>query len=210
VGQERDRTSAATAVSSGELMLGTPRLGEQLVELVSLVSVLRESGRVDDTRIGVWGDSFAPNNPPTADFRIPQGVDGRPREAEPAGALLATLLPDQRFFGTSKLRAVYAQGGVVDFRDVLASPWVFVPHDVLAPDLSWQFQLPALVVDRAPLPLRLAGFVDALNRPVADDDLRRVLQPVIDQYRRQKAENQLRIGGGTPAEIADWFAQALN
>jgi hypothetical protein len=52
---------------------------------------------------------------------------------------------------------------------VLYNQFVHIPHDALIPGANALDDLPALAASLAPLPLRMEGLVEGLNRTVADD-----------------------------------------
>lgn len=203
-GTDRDRTSAATAQSSSLLMLSRPQFVVQLHELWGVQALLRKSPLVDAQRIGWWGDSLAAPNPPETDYQIPHGVEGRPRESEPAGAWLAL------FAAGGSNAPVYARGGLVDFRDVLNDYGVYMPHDALVPGAGARFVLKDVAARRVPSATWLTEFVDGQNRAVSNEKLREHLQPLVEQYRQAQAEPALRTAPGSAPDIADWFAKALD
>jgi cephalosporin-C deacetylase-like acetyl esterase len=87
----RGQQSEATSISVTELMLGQALLGSRLRDLRSVLQHLRSRADVDANRIGVWGDSFAPTNPP--DLRDPLMGEGTPpHQAECLGGLLVALV----------------------------------------------------------------------------------------------------------------------
>lgn len=167
-GDGRGRTSAATSISATELMLGQTLLGSRLLDLRSVLQFLRQHARLDSDRIALWGDSFAPVNPPERNLAVPLDAAKLPDQAEPLGGLLALLggLFDER------ICAIHAQGGLVSYNSVLKSSFCYLPHDAVIPGALTVGDLPDLAAALAPRPLSLSGLVDGLNRRVPDEPLR--------------------------------------
>jgi dienelactone hydrolase len=159
-GEERDRQSAATALSVTALQFGDPLVAAQLRDLRALLGHLRAEEKVDGARLAVWGDSFAAENGVDTDFRTPHGVGGRPRGPEPLGAFLALLAG----LFEDDLSAVVARGGVADWSSALASPFVYLPHDVVVPGALACGDAADLAGALAPLPLRVSRLADACGR----------------------------------------------
>src|SRR5581483_459406 len=164
----RGRQSAATSISSSELMLGQTLLGSRLIDLRQVLAHLRDLAKtdrgteIDATRVALWGDSLAPVNPADRDLKVPLDADKQPDIAEPLGGLLA-------LFGAlyeDDVKAVYARGGLVGYRSVLNSPFVYVPHDIIVPGALTAGDLCEVSAGLYPRPQRLEGLVDGLNRRV--------------------------------------------
>jgi hypothetical protein len=176
----RGRRGAATARSSTELMLGGTMVGERLRELLSVREYLGGRPDLRHGPMAIWGDSFAPVNPPNREFRVPRGVSDRPKQSEPLGGMLALLAalyePD--------IRAVHVHGGLVGFRSVLQSPFVQIPHDVVVPGALTAGDLGGVAATIDPKRLRMDGLVDALNRRVRDGSPSSATEWLVDQLRR--------------------------
>lgn len=128
---DRSWYSKATSHSSSELMLGRTQLGNQLHDLRSVLAFLHDVPGLDARRTVLWGDSFAPANP--KDFQDPQlRTQPAPMVGEPAGGLLALLgaLFDEN------VRGAFARGTLSSWLDVFATPFVYLPHDVIVPDVT--------------------------------------------------------------------------
>jgi hypothetical protein len=163
LGTDRGRSSEATALSSGELMLGNTFVGLRLKDLRSVLRWLRTVPEIDAQRIALWGDSFAPENGPDRRLDVPLGISEEPLSAEPLGpllALLAGLFEDE-------VAAVVAQNGLIGFRSALQSPFVCIPHDVVVPGLLTAGDVGDLAAVLAPQPLLVQRFVDGANRAVS-------------------------------------------
>jgi dienelactone hydrolase len=160
VGHSRGRVGEDTSLSATELMLGGTMVGQRLADVRSVLRYLRTRQDLDLTRLAVWGDSFAPINPPDQNLSVPLGVSNGPVLSEPIGGILALLTA----LFEDEVRAVYACGGLTSFRSVLSSQFLNLPHDVVIPGALTAGDLCDLAAAVAPRPLALYGLVDGLNR----------------------------------------------
>jgi dienelactone hydrolase len=161
-GDGRGHRSEITSIAATELMLGRTLLGLRLRDLRSVIRHLKTRDDLDPKRLALWGDSFAPSNPPDRRFEMPLEVDGQPGLAEPLGALIA-------LFGAlydEDVRVVAARGGLSSFRALLDSSFCFVPFDALVPGALTVSDLEGVAAALAPRPVRLEGSVDGWNRLV--------------------------------------------
>ena len=127
-------------------MLGNTLVGLRLKDLRSVLRWLRTVPEIDAKRIGVWGDSFAPENGPERRLDVPLGIGEELPSAEPLGpllALLAALFEDD-------VAAVVARGGLIAFRSTLQSQFVCIPHDVVVPGLLTAGDVSDLAAGLAP------------------------------------------------------------
>lgn len=189
----RGRYSTSTGRSSTDLMLGDTTVAAKLRDLRSVIAHLRGRKDVDADRIAIWGDSFAATNGPDTNFKVPRRVDGRPLQSEPLGGMLALLAA----LFDEKISAVYAHGGLSEFRSVLESQFVLIPHDVVVPGFVTTGDLPAIAAAVAPRPLRLAELVDGLNRPLAAKDARKAYANASQQYQKSGAGEEFSITDGS-------------
>jgi hypothetical protein len=201
-GSGRGRTSSATAISATEWMLGRTLLGLRLRDLRAVLLYLRTRPELDPARLALWGDSFAPTNPMGRNLEVPLDAEPFPKECEPLGGLLA-------LFGAlfeEDVRAVYAQGGMASYASVLDSPFCYVPHDALVPGARTAGDLSDVAAALAPRPLRLAGLVDGLNRPVSAEAAAGIYAAARDAYRNAAAGNRFLLEpGGRGDAIAGWL-----
>ena len=162
-GKDLGRTSAMTAISASELMLGRTIAGLRVRDLRGLLRVLRTREEVDATRIALWGDSFAPVNGPETRVDVPWDAPKLPAVGHPMGGLTALLgalfEPD--------VRAVYARGGLESYASALRSPFLHVPHDAIVPGALLAGDLPA-VAAAVGRPLKREGQIDGLNRAAGE------------------------------------------
>lgn len=164
-GDGRGRSSAATSLSATELMLGQTLLGSRLRDLRAVLRYLRNRDDIAPKQMALWGDSLAPVNAPERDLRVPLDADRQPDLAEPLGDLLA-------LFGAlfeDDVKAVVSRGGLRNYSDLLTSPFLAVPHDVVVPRALEVGDLDGVVGALAGRPLRREGQVDGHNRRVGPE-----------------------------------------
>jgi dienelactone hydrolase len=188
-GPPRDRRSPAAGVTASEWMLGESLLGGRVRDLRAVLRHLRTRPDLDSRRIALWGESFAPVNPPDRTLMVAHAASERPPVAEPLGGLLAVLgalfEPD--------VRAVHVRGGLSDFLSVVAAQPVYVPCDVIVPDVLERTDLPDLAASLAPRPLRLVGPVDGSNRRVPQAELTERYALARASYERTGSPARLEI-----------------
>ncbi|MBI4662412.1 MAG: hypothetical protein HY735_26630 [Verrucomicrobia bacterium] len=198
----RHYRSEATSVSATELMLGRALLGSRLQDLRSIVRYLRSRSDLNARRLALWGDSFAPVNP--SDLVDPLIDEGQPPEqSEPMGGLLALL----GALYERDVRAVVANGTFPAFQAVLRDRFCYVPHDAIVPGALTAGDLCDVAAAFAPRPLRMARLIDGRNVPMAAEDVRQLLSPTLNAYRRIQTDFQLLPN--TDSDLASWFLQAL-
>jgi hypothetical protein len=171
-GAGRGRQTAATSISSSELMLGQTLIGSRLRDLRTVLRYLRARTNIGADRIALWGDSLAPVNPADRDLTVPLDADKQPNIAEPLGGLLA-------LFGAlyeEDVKAVYVRGGLASYQSVLGSQFVNIPHDVIVPGALTAGDLCDVAAALAPRSVRLEGLVDGLNRRVKGDALAKIYE----------------------------------
>jgi len=158
----RGRYSTDTGRSSTELMLGGTTVGARLRDLRCVMRYLRQKGPSKARSFTLWGDSFAATNPADRDFDIPRRVDGRPKQSEPLGGMLALL----GALYEDDVASVFVHGGLTSFTSVLTHQQVLIPHDVVVPGLLTVADLDDIATVLAPRPVVLAEMVDHLNRRI--------------------------------------------
>jgi hypothetical protein len=159
-------------------LFGETLLGQRLRDLRSVLTYLRGRDDIDATRLALWGDSFAPPNPPGTDFQVPRGVEGRPRESEPLGGLLALL----GALFEDDVRAAYGGGGLAGYQPVLSHYAVLLPHGDAVPGALTAGDLCDLAGGLAPRPLRLEATVDHLNRLLPAAEVKTAYGPAVRAY----------------------------
>jgi cephalosporin-C deacetylase-like acetyl esterase len=203
----RGRQSAATSISSTELMLGRTLLGSRLRDLRLVLKYLRSRNDVDAGRVALWGDSLAPANAANRDLKVPLDADKQPDVAEPLGGLLA-------LFGAlfeEDVKAVYVRGGLTAYRSVLQSQFVYIPHDSIVPGALTAGDLADVAAAAAPRPLRLEALVDGLNQRVQAKQLATSYEPARAAYASNKTDGKLQLVDepSSAATVARWLAESL-
>ena len=192
----RGRRSSATGISSGLLMLGRPVVGSRLRELLAIIQALRKSALVDGSRIAVWGDSLAEPNSPQTPIAVPWGADGEPEQSEPLGAFLGLLAS----VFDPHLKAVAVRNGLVSFRSVLESQFVYLPHDIVVPDALQNGDLADLAFASG-IPTRVEGLVDGVNRPATADAVKR-------EWSIARSE-RVHVHRSPRSDLSQWLIDAL-
>jgi dienelactone hydrolase len=202
----RERDCADTSLSASEMMLGGTLLGARLQDLLSVVAHLRTRPDIDSRRIAVWGDSLQPFNAADEQLLVPHGIGQRPRAAEPLGGLLAQLAA----LAQDDLRAVYVRRGLGSFASVFDSPMVYLPHDAIVPGAVPLGDLPLLVENLTPMPVRMTELVDAGNRPLPQQQLDDLLAEARAAYSAAGNPGALELSASDDAEkAAAWLAKQL-
>jgi dienelactone hydrolase len=195
-GSSRGRSSGDGNRSVNLLMFNQTMVGQRLRDLQSVLAFLRTRKDVDPKHISLWGDSFAPVNAADTNFQVPYDVGGRPHQSEPMGGLLAVL---GALFDDG-IERVYVRGGLSSYFSVLASPHVYIPHDVVVPGVLTAGDIASTVAALASRPVYLDRTVDGLNRRLSIGDVRITYEPASKSYRDANAVDQFVIGNGsTPA-----------
>jgi len=197
-GSSRGRTSGDVGRSVNMQMFGETILGQRLRDLRSVLSYLRDRKDLDGTKVAIWGDAFVPPNPADTDFNVPHDVTREARKPEPLGGLLALLLA----LYEDDIHAVYIHQGLASYLSVLQVPHVYIPHDAVLPQALNVGDLSDLAAAISPTRLRLSAMVDALNRSMTDEQLRRTYRSLPPG---QLALTQIG-GSGDPAA---WIIESL-
>ncbi|HXD88995.1 MAG TPA: CocE/NonD family hydrolase [Urbifossiella sp.] len=155
-GSSAERGSSRTSISQTEMILGRTVLGNQLRDLRTVIRWLQTRPAFTGCRVAVWGDSFAPVNPPNVKVAVPLDAPDLPAIAEPGGAILAGLAS---LFEPS-VSVVYTNGGFKS-RTILDSPDIYVPHEAVVPGV---IAAGGYVMGRGAF--RSEGNVDSRNRLV--------------------------------------------
>lgn len=162
----RTPTSTGPAQAATELILGNTMLGARLKDLRTAIRYLGSRPDIDGSRIAVWGESFAPPNPPGIGMdELPNwtvGPDIR-RHADPLGDLLALLAA----LYEQGLRGAATTGGLVSFESLLESNFVHVPQEVIVPGWLEAGDLRGVAGAVSPKPVARSRVVDGRNRLVA-------------------------------------------
>ncbi|MFP4057969.1 MAG: acetylxylan esterase [Candidatus Brocadiia bacterium] len=194
------RFGAATAIAATELMLGQTLLGSRLRDLRSVVRHLAARSDLDAARVALWGDSFAPVNPPA--FEDPTSQDPPP-QSEPLGGLLA-------LFGAlfeEGVRAALVRRCLTSFAAPLERPFCYVPADCVVPGALRAGDLCDVAAALAPRPLRFEALVNGRNQEAGQDTIRRALAPAREAYAR--CPERLVVAPSLTDGAAGWLAGTL-
>jgi cephalosporin-C deacetylase-like acetyl esterase len=198
-----EKSSRGTLLATEDQMLGRTLLGDRLRDLRYVLRYLRSRPELDGTRLALWGESFTPINATEARMDVPWDAEKLPTQAEPLGgllALLAALFEDY-------IRAVYINGGLVNYMTLLDSQFCYVPQDVIVPGAVSVGDLPQLIAALASRPVRLQNLVDGRNRKMLPDIAAKSLEPALQTYRAERAADRLMIDGKESA--AAWLLAQL-
>jgi cephalosporin-C deacetylase-like acetyl esterase len=203
----RGRTGTAIDVSATEGLLGQTLVGSRLRDVRSVLRYLRGRTDLDASRIGLWGDSFAPTNSPDANLAVPLDAEPFPKLAEPLGGLLA-------LFGAlyeEDARAVYIHGGLTGYGSLLHSPFCYIPHDAIIPGALTEGDLCDVAAVLAPRPLRMSQMIDGLNREVSAKELEKTFATTSTAYASLQGEARFQLEGEAPANglPARWMVRGL-
>lgn len=209
VGSDRARSSAATSLSSSELMHGGTLVGVQLRDVRTILAMLRKRQDIDPARIAIWGDSFAPLN--DREVRVPLDAEKQPRLAEPLGHLLALFAG---LYEPDLAAVVSARGGLVSLASLLESPFPCIPHDALIPGALMAGDLDDLSTAIVPRPMWLGGLVDQHNHPAEPpgQEGQRSLLPrtiKVSQARGAPASLTVRPDDQPGPEVTAWLIERL-
>lgn len=204
----RDPDSTESIHSNTVLTLGDTLVGLRLKDLRTVVGYLGRLEEIDAQRIGLWGDSFAPANPPDLILdEVPQWQIGPQieQQAEPLGGLVVVLAA----LYESSIHAVSVKGGLVSFASVLDDTYSYVPQDVIIPGILEAGDLADVEAALAPRALRLSGLVDGLDRLVPEAAWKQQLEPAEDAYKNGPPAALVITSEAAGAGYADWFLKHL-
>jgi dienelactone hydrolase len=209
----RTLESAGVRLSVEDRMLGRVTLGLQLRDLRAVLRYLETRQELDPARFGLWGDSFAPLNPP--DFepppfdpkRVDHPDDDRapygPALGEPMGALLALFAA----LYEGRVTAVLARRGLPGFVSLFASYFFYVPRDCIVPGALTVGDLCDVAATLAPRPLRLDAPINAWNQAAPPDELHEHFAVTRAAYAGHPDRLEVSADMGN---AADWFGRALD
>jgi hypothetical protein len=204
-GTSRQRTSDNTSYSSSAQMLGANLMRLRLRGLTQAVNYLAERAQIANhkLRLGFWGESSAVANPADRKLEVPYDVDTVLTVADPLGSslvLYASLL------AKNDVRAILCRGGLVSYRSVFESPFVYVPHDSVEPPYAIGVEIGTIVgesLKNDTRQVRLERFVDGRNRLASPDTMETAF--------RSAANNRLTVRSepSSADEVVRWFVKAL-
>ncbi|MGE3809708.1 MAG: hypothetical protein AB7K24_34005, partial [Gemmataceae bacterium] len=193
--------SPSTMLASGELMLGETILGQRIRDLRTLLAYLRTRPDVAGKDIFLWGDSLAETNEAGAELHIPWDAEKLPYQAEPLGPLTALLTA----LHEKEVAGVVARRGLIGYRALLDSQFLFVPVDVIVPGALTAGDLSDVTAALAPRPVRVSSVVDGRNRPVKQPELERAWQLARRAYGKERAARLSLAAESTSSEDLRWL-----
>jgi dienelactone hydrolase len=200
-GTGRGRTSSDTSVSSTEWMHGRTVLGTQVQELLLVLDTLPELGLGP---AALWGDSFAPVNSAETTLAVPYDADGsQPSLGEPMGGLVAQL--GGLFAPAGTVRAIHVRGSLSSYRSALATPFFYVPHDALVPEVLTVSDIDDVTAAWAPRPLRIEAPIDGHNQLIGQ----KAFATEFALTRAAYPGGVVELRESPAAAMADWFAAHL-
>ena len=200
--EKRQRLCRATNLSVTEWMHGQTLLGSRLHDLRAVLAYLRTREELDMERVGLWGDSAAPVNPP--DFADPFiEEEDEFHLSEPLGGLLALFGP----LYEQGIRAVLARGTIAGYGAVLRERFCYIPHDTLIPDPLGAGDLGDLAAGLAPLPLSLEALVDGRDCLLPPAEVEALFAPTLEAYR--DSADGFSILPKRRDDLVGWFGRWL-
>jgi dienelactone hydrolase len=203
----RGLNSEEESAAATEFMLGNTLLGARLKDLRSVLSYLSGRPDLDGQKLALWGDSFAPVNPPRFVLDELIGWQIGPEieyQAEPLGGLLALL----GGLYEDKVNAIAARRGLVAYSSVLEDQFAYVPNDVIVPGILEVADVADIAAALSPRPLLIESFVDGRNRVVREAELHERFAQVFQSYREAPSQLRIRSQEQEPG-LAEWLAQKL-
>jgi dienelactone hydrolase len=207
IGNDRGRTSYATSVSATSQMLGTSLLELRLFALTEILHHLQLSYKGQNMKLAIWGDSFSTANESKANLTVPYDVDPFPKQSEPLGGLLALLAP---LVSDVPIQGAFIHGGLVSYRSLLESPFLYVPHDVVEPGFLAKMDLDEIARRFAPRHLKMEGLINGSNLTVDQATMETSFAQTAKAFKTNADRLQFRVPRSTDVEIAAWFAKVLN
>jgi hypothetical protein len=203
----RGLNSEEESAAATEFMLGKTLLGARLKDLRSVLAYVAARPDCRGRKLALWGDSFAPANPPRFALDELIGWQIGPEieyQAEPLGALLALLggLYEDNVY------AAAARRGLTAYSSVLEDAFAYVPNDIIVPGILEVADVPDIAAALSPRPLLLEGFVDGRNRVVRNMELYKNFTQAVQTYRATASRLRLQSISQEP-NLPQWFAREL-
>ena len=203
----RGLNSEEESAAATEFMLGNTLLGARLKDLRTVLAYLWARPDVDARKLALWGDSFAPVNPPRFVLDELIGWQVGPEieyQAEPLGGLLALL----GGLYEDKVCAIAARRGLAAYSSVLEDQFAYVPNDIVVPGILDVADVADIAAALAPRPFLVENFVDGRNRVVETRELRERFGLVYHSYREAPAQLRVRESSQEPS-LVQWLAEVL-
>jgi hypothetical protein len=108
------------------------------------------------------------------------------------------------------IQGAYIHGGLVSYRSLLESPFLYLPHDVVEPGFLAKMDLDEIARRFAPRHLKMEGLINGLNLTVDEATMQTTYGQTSKAYKTNADRLQFGVPQSTAAEIAAWFAKVLN
>jgi dienelactone hydrolase len=200
----RDPENDENMQAVNEQTLGGTLLGRRLKDLRTVLAYLRTRKDLDNTRLGLWGESLEPVNPSAfVEDELPLWQVGPQiqQQGEPLGGLLAIL----GALYEPGVRTVAISNGLVSYSSILDDAFAYIPADAIVPGFLDVADLCDVEAALAPRPLLIEDTIDSRNRVISEERMRTVLRPLFDAYRGVPTSLSVRTGHQS-SEIAAWMA----
>jgi len=204
--KSRDRTSAATDLAALQLMVGSDLLSRRAVDALAVIRHLQAKKQF--STLALWGDSFAPLNPPDRQLTVPHNIDGQPSQAEPLGGQLAMICAAAL---DDDVKAIYLHHAVVSDKALFEGSRVYLPLESIAPGGTENGGLIDWALTFAPRALCLENPIDANDREMPDAAIKSELATLSGKYQGANASTRFVIHTELkPAEsAATWLIESL-
>jgi cephalosporin-C deacetylase-like acetyl esterase len=178
---DRSDDGGHRAMAEREFALGANLMGARLKDLRTVLAYLGSRADVDRSRIGLWGESFAPANPSDLFLDELQWEAGPQiqRYAEPLGAHLVTLAA----LYEDGVGAVVAHGGLTGYVSVLEDAFTYTPLDIMIPEVLKAGDMADFAAAIVPRAFLMAGAVSGRNVRLTEAELQAALAPLREAYR---------------------------
>jgi len=198
-GQEDDSDSGAAL---REFDLSTNLLGSRLKDLRTVLAYLREHPVLSRKDVALWGESFAPPNPPSLYLNEVENEAGPQvqRSSDPLGAhlvLLAGLYEDN-------VSAIAARGGLASYLSVLEDAYTYTPMHVIVWGILKSGDIADVAGALAPRPVALTDLVGGRNILVTAAKVEENFKPSRQAYEEARAVDQLTVSS-KPLDLAAWL-----
>ncbi|PYV92186.1 MAG: hypothetical protein DMG05_05350, partial [Acidobacteria bacterium] len=203
----RGPDSEEVTLAATELMLGNTLLGARLKDLRTVIAYLERRADLNARRVGIWGDSHAPVNPPRRLLDELPGWQVGPeiqQQTEPLGGLLAVL----GGLYEDNLRALAVRHGLASYSSILEDRFAYVPADIIVPGILEVGDLADVAASLPPCALLLEGAVDGRNRLLAEPALRSEFEPLSRAYKNLPGTLLIRTGEDSP-NLVQWLLAHL-
>jgi len=204
----RGRISPSAGVAATSAMLGESLLVSRVRDLRTVVAYLKHRHDMDDSRVGIWGDSLASSNLTDDNLAVPLDADPYPERGEPLGGIVSLLTA----LFEPQIQAVYAQGGLASYASLQEEPFLYQPVDALMRGLLTVADIPDIAASLAPRPLRMEGLVDGNNRRLDKQQIEEIYHQTRIAYTGtggEVSQCSIEVERTSSLDMSRWFAAFL-